>query len=125
MRATGRRPTGTGCVRPSGPCRWGRRRNSAMRIGVFDNMDRGDIALPQFFADRMQLIEMYDRAGFYGYHVAQPHATPLGMAPAPGIWLAAIAARTEQLRFGRLWYRLPLYHPIKLLEEISMLDQMS
>ena len=96
-----------------------------MRIGVFDHMDRGDTPLSQFFEDRMQLIEMYDRAGFYGYHVAEHHSTPLGMAPAPGIWLAAIAARTKRLRFGPLVYLLPLYHPIKLLEEICMLDQMS
>jgi alkanesulfonate monooxygenase SsuD/methylene tetrahydromethanopterin reductase-like flavin-dependent oxidoreductase (luciferase family) len=96
-----------------------------MRIGVFDHMDRGDTPLPQFFADRMELVEMYDRAGFYGYHVAEHHATPLGMAPAPGIWLAGIAARTKRLRFGPLVYLLPLYHPLKLLEEVCMLDQMS
>jgi alkanesulfonate monooxygenase SsuD/methylene tetrahydromethanopterin reductase-like flavin-dependent oxidoreductase (luciferase family) len=96
-----------------------------MRIGVFDHMDRGDTPLPQFFEDRLQLCEMYDRAGFYGYHVAEHHATPLGMAPCPGVWLAAIAARTKRLRFGPLVYLLPLYHPIKLLEEICMLDQLS
>jgi len=96
-----------------------------MRLGVFDHMDRGDTPLPEFFEDRLRLTEMYDRAGFYGYHVAEHHATPLGMAPCPGIWLAAIAARTKRLRFGPLVYLLPLYHPIKLLEEICMLDQMS
>jgi alkanesulfonate monooxygenase SsuD/methylene tetrahydromethanopterin reductase-like flavin-dependent oxidoreductase (luciferase family) len=96
-----------------------------MRIGVFDHMDRGDTPLPQFFEERLKLCEMYDRAGFYGYHVAEHHATPLGMAPCPGVWLAAIAARTKRLRFGPLVYLLPLYHPIKLLEEICMLDQMS
>jgi alkanesulfonate monooxygenase SsuD/methylene tetrahydromethanopterin reductase-like flavin-dependent oxidoreductase (luciferase family) len=96
-----------------------------MRIGVFDHMDRGDTPLPQFFEERLKLVELYDCAGFYGYHVAEHHATPLGMAPAPGVWLAAIAARTKQLRFGPLVYLLPLYHPLKLLEEVCMLDQMS
>ena len=96
-----------------------------MKLGVFDHMDRGDVPLHQFFEDRMQLVEAYDRAGFYGYHVAEHHATPLGVAPAPGVWLAAIAQRTRQLRFGALVYLLPLYHPIKLLEEICMIDQMS
>ena len=96
-----------------------------MKIGVFDHMDRGDVPLHQFYAHRMSLVEAYDRAGFYGYHVAEHHATPLGVAPAPGIWLAAIAQRTTRLRFGALVYLLPLYHPIKLLEEICMLDHMS
>jgi len=96
-----------------------------MKIGVFDHMDRGNVPLNQFFADRMALVEAYDRAGFYGYHVAEHHATPLGVAPSPGVWLGAIAQRTTQLRFGALVYLLPLYHPIKLIEELCMLDQMS
>ena len=96
-----------------------------MRFGVFDHMDRGAVSLDRFYADRLRLVEAYDRAGFYGYHVAEHHATPLGVAPSPGVWLAAVAQHTEQLRFGPLVYLLPLYHPLKLLEEICMLDQMS
>jgi alkanesulfonate monooxygenase SsuD/methylene tetrahydromethanopterin reductase-like flavin-dependent oxidoreductase (luciferase family) len=96
-----------------------------MKLGVFDHMDRGLAPLDRFFEERLKLVEAYDRAGFYGYHVAEHHATPLGVAPCPGIWLAAVAQRTRRLRFGPLVYLLPLYHPIKLLEEICMLDQMS
>ena len=40
-------------------------------------------------------------------------------------FLAAVAQRTKRLRFGPLVYSLPLYHPIRLIEEICMLDQMS
>ncbi|HEY8289794.1 MAG TPA: LLM class flavin-dependent oxidoreductase [Acetobacteraceae bacterium] len=96
-----------------------------MKLGVFDHMDRGLAPLDRFFEERLRLVEAYDQAGFYGYHVAEHHATPLGVAPSPGVWLAAIAQRTRRLRFGPLVYLLPLYHPIKLLEEICMLDQMS
>ncbi|HET8996508.1 MAG TPA: LLM class flavin-dependent oxidoreductase [Acetobacteraceae bacterium] len=96
-----------------------------MRLGVFDHMDRSQAPLDQFFADRLRLVEAYDRAGFYAYHVAEHHATPLGVAPSPGIWLSAIAQRTTRLRFGALVYLLPFYHPLKLLEELCMLDQMS
>jgi alkanesulfonate monooxygenase SsuD/methylene tetrahydromethanopterin reductase-like flavin-dependent oxidoreductase (luciferase family) len=96
-----------------------------MKLGIFDHMDRGLAPLDRFFEERLKLVEAYDRAGFYGYHVAEHHATPLGVAPSPGVWLAAIAQRTKRLRFGPLVYLLPLYHPIKLLEEICMLDQIS
>jgi alkanesulfonate monooxygenase SsuD/methylene tetrahydromethanopterin reductase-like flavin-dependent oxidoreductase (luciferase family) len=88
-------------------------------------MDRGLSPLDRFFEERLKLAEAYDAAGFYGYHVAEHHATPLGVAPSPGVWLAAIAQRTKRLRFGPLVYLLPLYHPIKLLEEICMLDHLS
>jgi alkanesulfonate monooxygenase SsuD/methylene tetrahydromethanopterin reductase-like flavin-dependent oxidoreductase (luciferase family) len=96
-----------------------------MKLGIFDHMDRGVAPLQQMYEDRLRLVEAYDAAGFHAYHVAEHHATPLGVAPVPGIWLAAIAQRTRRLRFGPLVYLLPLYHPIKLLEEICMLDQMS
>jgi alkanesulfonate monooxygenase SsuD/methylene tetrahydromethanopterin reductase-like flavin-dependent oxidoreductase (luciferase family) len=96
-----------------------------MQFGVFDHMDRGATPLDRFYAERLRLVEAYDRAGFYGYHVAEHHSTPLGVAPCPGIWLSAVAERTRQLRLGPLVYLLPLYHPIKLLEEVCMLDQIS
>ncbi len=96
-----------------------------MQFGVFDHMDRAAVPLDRFYADRLRLVEAYDRAGFYGYHVAEHHATPLGVAPSPGVWLAAVAQHTKRLRFGPLVYLLPLYHPLKLLEEICMLDQLS
>jgi len=53
------------------------------------------------------------------------HATPLGCAPSPSVFLAAVAQRTRRLRFGPLVYTLPLYHPLRLIDEICMLDQMS
>jgi alkanesulfonate monooxygenase SsuD/methylene tetrahydromethanopterin reductase-like flavin-dependent oxidoreductase (luciferase family) len=96
-----------------------------MQFGIFDHMDRGAGRLDQFFADRLALCERYDQAGFYGYHVAEHHATPLGLASSPNVYLAAIAQRTTRLRFGALVYTLPLYHPLRLLDEICMLDQMS
>ena len=47
------------------------------------------------------------------------------MAPSPSVFLAAVAQRTKRLRFGPMIYALPLYHPLGMIEEICMLDQMS
>jgi alkanesulfonate monooxygenase SsuD/methylene tetrahydromethanopterin reductase-like flavin-dependent oxidoreductase (luciferase family) len=47
------------------------------------------------------------------------------MAPSPSVYLAAVAQRTTRLRFGPRIYALPLYHPLRMAEEICMLDQMS
>lgn len=96
-----------------------------MDFGIFDHVDRSDLPLPDYFEARLQMIEQYDRSGFYGYHVAEHHATPLGMSPSPSVYLSAVAQRSTRLRFGPLVYLLPFYHPLRLLEEICMLDQMS
>jgi alkanesulfonate monooxygenase SsuD/methylene tetrahydromethanopterin reductase-like flavin-dependent oxidoreductase (luciferase family) len=96
-----------------------------MKFGVFDHMDEGGSPLERQFEERLELIEAYDRLNFYAYQIAEHHGTPLGLAPSPGVFLAAVAQRTKRLRFGPLVYSLPLYHPIRLIEEICMLDQMS
>ena len=96
-----------------------------MKFGVFDHMDDAGIPHGELFAGRLRLAEAYDRAGFHGYHLAEHHGTPIGCAASPGIFLAALAQRTEKLRFGPLVYLLPFYHPLRLIEEICMLDQLS
>src|SRR5262245_12863377 len=96
-----------------------------MEFGVFDHVDRSALPLADFYEERLKVVEAYDRGGFYGYHVAEHHATPLGIAASPSVYLAAVAQRTARLRFGPLVYTLPLYHPLRLIEEICMLDQMS
>src|SRR4029078_306247 len=96
-----------------------------MQFGIFDHLDRNDLPLHEYYEARLKLIEIYEQAGFYSYHVAEHHSTPLRMAPSPSVFLAAVAQRTTRLRFGPLVYALPLYHPIRLIEEICMLDQMS
>jgi alkanesulfonate monooxygenase SsuD/methylene tetrahydromethanopterin reductase-like flavin-dependent oxidoreductase (luciferase family) len=98
-----------------------------MQFGVFDHVDRPGPGIPlrQFFEERIQLAQAYERLGFYGYHIAEHHFTPLGMAASPGIFLSAVAQRTSTLRFGPLVYILPFYHPLRLAEEICMLDHLS
>ena len=59
-----------------------------MEFGIFDHLDRNNLPLKEYYEARLQLIEAYDRAGFYAYHVAEHHSTPLGM-------------RSEERRVGK------------------------
>lgn len=67
-----------------------------MKFGIFDHLDDNGSGSGALFDGRLRLAEAYDDA-----------------------------QRTKHLRFGPLVYLLPFYHPIRLLEEISMLDQLS
>jgi alkanesulfonate monooxygenase SsuD/methylene tetrahydromethanopterin reductase-like flavin-dependent oxidoreductase (luciferase family) len=97
-----------------------------MEFGIFDHLDNEhQTPLGQYYEERLKVIEMYDRMGFHSYHIAEHHATTLGMAPSPNVFLAAVAQRTKRLRFGPMVYALPLYHPLRLAQEICMVDQMS
>jgi len=97
----------------------------SLEFGIFDHLDRNDLPLREYYEQRLQVIEAFDRRGFYAYHVAEHHFTPLGMAPSPSVFLSAIAQRTAHLRFGTFVYALPVHHPLRVLEEICMLDHMS
>jgi alkanesulfonate monooxygenase SsuD/methylene tetrahydromethanopterin reductase-like flavin-dependent oxidoreductase (luciferase family) len=96
-----------------------------MRFGVFDHIDESGLSLGRQFEERLALIESYERAGFHAYHLAEHHNTPLGHAPSPSVFLAAATQRTTTLRLGPLVYCLPLYHPLRLIDEVCMLDHLS
>ncbi len=66
-----------------------------------------------------------DREGLYGFHMAEHHSTPLGWVPSPSVFVSAAIQRTTRLRIGPLVYVLPMYHPLRVYEEVCMLDHMS
>lgn len=99
-------------------------RGNRMQCGLFDHLDRRDEAPAQTYSDRLRLIRAAEQAGFHAYHLAEHHGTPLGLAPSPGVFLAAVARETRTLRLGPMVYCLPLYQPLRLLEEICMLDHL-
>jgi alkanesulfonate monooxygenase SsuD/methylene tetrahydromethanopterin reductase-like flavin-dependent oxidoreductase (luciferase family) len=97
-----------------------------MKFGIFDHLERRrDVPLDQQYRERLELVAQADQAGFHCYHVAEHHHSPLCLAPNQAVYLAAVAQCTQRLLFGPLVYVLPLHHPVRLLEEISMIDNLS
>jgi alkanesulfonate monooxygenase SsuD/methylene tetrahydromethanopterin reductase-like flavin-dependent oxidoreductase (luciferase family) len=96
-----------------------------MKFGLFDHVEHGDRPLTALFDERLRFAEAADAAGIYCLHVAEHHATPLNMVPVPGVYLGAVARATRRMRLGPLVYLLPLYSPLRLIEEICMLDHLS
>ena len=97
-----------------------------MKIGLFDHLERSeDRTLATQFDERLEFAAAADEAGFYCLHTAEHHSSRLNMVPEPGVWLAAVARATKQMRLGPLVYLLTLYSPLRLAEEICMLDHLS
>lgn len=96
-----------------------------MQFGIFDHIDARGEPLAPFYEDRLTFIRAAEAAGFYSYHMAEHHQTPLGMTPSPNVFMAAMARETTRIRMGPLIYMLPLYHPLRLIDEICMVDQLS
>jgi alkanesulfonate monooxygenase SsuD/methylene tetrahydromethanopterin reductase-like flavin-dependent oxidoreductase (luciferase family) len=96
-----------------------------MKVGLFDHVERADRSFATLLDERLTFAAAADEAGIYCLHVAEHHCTPLNMVPVPGVYLGAVARATKRMRLGPLVYLLPLYSPLRLIEEICMLDQLS
>ena len=99
----------------------------SLEFGVFDHIEQQPgIPLGQLYAERLVLLEALDRAGFFCYHLAEHHTPAVhSMAPSQNVFLAAASQRTSRLRFGPGVYVLPLHHPLRLIEEVCMLDHLA
>ena len=95
-------------------------------FGIFDHLERrDDVPLHQAYGERIRLIARAEELGFWGYHLAEHHQEPLSTSPSQSVFLAAAARETSTIKLGALVYLLPLYHPLRLIEEICMLDNLS
>jgi alkanesulfonate monooxygenase SsuD/methylene tetrahydromethanopterin reductase-like flavin-dependent oxidoreductase (luciferase family) len=97
-----------------------------LRVGIFDWIDHNSsLSLAETYEQRLRMLELADEAGIWGYHMAEHHGTPLAVAPSPNLFLAAAAQRTQRLRLGPMVQLLPLYNPLRNIEEVCFLDNIS
>jgi alkanesulfonate monooxygenase SsuD/methylene tetrahydromethanopterin reductase-like flavin-dependent oxidoreductase (luciferase family) len=98
-----------------------------LQFGVFDHIEHlPGVPLNQLYEQRLEQLEALDQAGFHCFFVAEHHTPAIhAMAPSQNVFLAAASQRTKNLRMGPGVYVLPLYHPLRLIEEISMLDSLT
>ena len=96
-------------------------------FGIFDHIEPvPGLTLEQIYRERLRLLEQYDAAGFHAYHLAEHHTPAVhSLAPSQNVFLAAASQRTQRLRLAPCIYVLPLHHPLRLIEEICMLDHLS
>src|SRR5437588_2808874 len=96
-----------------------------MKIGLFDHVEDGRRPLATLFDERLTFAKAAQQPGIYCLHVGEHHAAPLNMVPVRGVYLGAVARATRHMRLGPLVYLLPLYSPLRLIEEICILDHLS
>ena len=99
----------------------------ALQFGVFDHIEPvPGLGLQEVYNLRLEQLEVLDKAGYYAYHLAEHHTPAVhSLAPSQNVFLAAVSQRTTNIRFGPGVCVLPLHHPVRLIEEISMLDHLS
>jgi alkanesulfonate monooxygenase SsuD/methylene tetrahydromethanopterin reductase-like flavin-dependent oxidoreductase (luciferase family) len=86
---------------------------------------RSDVSNVELYRTAIDMAAWADECGFDFIQFAEHHGSDDGYIPSPIVLASAIAARTKRvrLRFGLII--LPLHHPIKLAEDLAVLDIVS
>lgn len=77
------------------------------------------------YDDHIRLAQQVEELGWQSYFVIEHQNSPVGRITAPTVYLTAVARATSRLRIGAMMWQLPFYHPIRLAQEVAMLDQLS
>jgi len=77
------------------------------------------------YEESLDQIVWADSAGFESVWLSEHHVTDDGYMPSVFVMLAAIAARTQNLRMGTAVCLAPLHHPIRLAEDVAVVDILS
>lgn len=79
----------------------------------------------QSFQDGMEKLEFADHMGFDWISFSEHHYSYNSVAPHPAIMAAAVADRIKQARLAILAHILPLNNPVRVAEELAMLDYLT
>ena len=80
---------------------------------------------PELYRAALDMTEYADRNGFHGVMLSEHHSSDDGYLPSPVTMMAAIAGRTQHLKLAFRALIAPLHDPIRLAEDLAVLDQIS
>jgi alkanesulfonate monooxygenase SsuD/methylene tetrahydromethanopterin reductase-like flavin-dependent oxidoreductase (luciferase family) len=99
-----------------------------IRFGVlydFRLMPESRLEMPELYSMTLDQIELVDELGFEGVWLTEHHFVEDGYLPSPLTVSGAIAARTKRVRIGQDVLLVPHYHPVRLAEDLAVLDNLS
>ena len=98
-----------------------------MKVGVlqFFSWPGRHGPLEDVYARALERIEIMDRGGFDAVWLAEHHFTTFSVCPSVHMLGTLAAARTRRLRIGTAVSLAALYHPLRLAEEVALLDMLS
>jgi alkanesulfonate monooxygenase SsuD/methylene tetrahydromethanopterin reductase-like flavin-dependent oxidoreductase (luciferase family) len=79
----------------------------------------------QFLREEFTQLELADELGFESVWITEHHFSDYSISPNPLYYLGYLAGRTKHVRLGTQVVVVPWHDPVRLCEEIAMLDHMS
>jgi alkanesulfonate monooxygenase SsuD/methylene tetrahydromethanopterin reductase-like flavin-dependent oxidoreductase (luciferase family) len=98
-----------------------------MKVGVlqfFGWRDRS-VPLPSIYDLALERIAIMDTTGYDAVWLAEHHFSGFSVCPSVHLMGMMAAARTKRLRIGTAVSLAPFYNPLRLAEEVALLDVLS
>ena len=100
-----------------------------MEIGLYDVLDQAQMESHALAADvydeHIRGAQEAEQMGYKYYFSIEHQSSDVSFLSSPSVYLTALARATSAIRFGVMIYQLPFHHPVRLAEEVAMLDQLS
>jgi alkanesulfonate monooxygenase SsuD/methylene tetrahydromethanopterin reductase-like flavin-dependent oxidoreductase (luciferase family) len=98
-----------------------------MKFGVlqFFSWPERRVPLPTVYARALERIDVMDRSGYDAVWLAEHHFTSYSVCPSVHMMGMHVADRTQNLRIGTAVSLAAFYHPLRLAEEVALLDVLS
>lgn len=98
-----------------------------MKLSLFNLMTQRDATTSprRIFEDTVAMVRLADEIGFDTAWFAEHHFSNYSICPSPAMMAAHCAGLTNRIRLGAAVYVLPLYNPVRLVQELALLDVQS
>ncbi|MEM6999358.1 MAG: LLM class flavin-dependent oxidoreductase [Pseudomonadota bacterium] len=98
-----------------------------MKFGVlqFFSWPERRTGLPEVYQRALQRVDIMDAAGYDAVWLAEHHFSTYSVCPSVHLMGMHIADRTQHIRIGMGVSLAAFYHPLRLAEEVALLDQLS
>ena len=98
-----------------------------MKVGVlqfFGWRDRS-VSLESIYERALERIEVMDQTGYDAVWLAEHHFSGYSVCPSVHLMAMHVASRTKRLRIGTAITLAAFYHPLRIAEEVALLDILS
>ena len=98
-----------------------------MKLGLLQFFSWPDrkVPLPDVYRRALERIDVMERTGYDAVWLAEHHFTGYSVCPSVHVMATHIAARTRRLRIGTAVTLAAFYHPLRIAEEVALLDVLS
>jgi probable F420-dependent oxidoreductase len=103
--------------------------NSAMQFGIMFSFvvppDDPAMTRRDSYGELKALLPLVEELGYDSFHTTEHHFQFNGWCPSPLVVLATAAGVTDEIRLVTNILLVPLYHPVRLAEDVASLDNLS